>query len=130
MSRRKRVSMRSMSRSTGSELLGELDPVPVGVVDVEEAHLARQLEHDPDFDACVAQPLRLSLEVADVDVRDAVVRQFALREPYLHLAATQRRPALLEVDGGLLEAEHLPVEATPLGEVANPVPDGRRHTRS
>ena len=65
------------------ELLGELDPVPVGVVDVEQAHLALELEDDPDVHAGVAQAVGLRLQVVDVDVRDAAV--------LLRLALGERR---------------------------------------
>src|SRR5438876_220169 len=73
-----------------------------------------------------AQPLRLVLQVGDLDVRDAVLARLALREPDLHLSVLERRPAPVEVDRDLLEAELLPVEAAPLVEVADVVPDRRR----
>ena len=47
--------------------LRELDPVSVRVEDVEQAHLAVQLEHDADVDARGAQTLGLRLDVVDVD---------------------------------------------------------------
>src|SRR5262249_257957 len=50
-----------------------------------------------------------------------------LGEADLHLAAAQRRPVLLEVDRELLEAEQVAVEATAFVEVADVVPDRRRH---
>src|SRR5438067_869843 len=132
MSRRKRMSCRSASRSIGraSELLGELDPVAIRVVDVEKAHLAGQLEDDPDLDACLAQALRLRLQVGHLDMRDAGVHELSLGEPDLHLAASELRPALLEVDRDLLEAEQLLVEAAALVEVADVVPDGGRQPSS
>src|SRR5215471_14455618 len=131
MSRRKRVSWRSMVRSMWSlELLRELDPVAVGIVDVEQAYLARQLEDDPDLHADLTQPLRLALEVAHIDMCDTGLRRLALCEPDLHLTASEVRPARLEIDGDLLEPEHLPVETAALVEVADVVPDGRRHPRS
>ena len=59
-----------------------------------------------------AQAVGFGLQVGDVDVRDgAVVARLALGEPDLHLAVPEVRPALAEVDGGLLEAERLAVEA-------------------
>src|SRR3954469_25988462 len=130
MSRRKRVSCWSTGRSMSYlQLLSQLNAIPVGVVHVEEPHLARQLEDDPDLDARVAQPVGLFLQVGDVDVRDALVARLALREPDLHLAAPELRPARVEVDGVLLEAEHVLVEAAPLVEVADVVPDRGRHGR-
>src|SRR4029077_10476057 len=88
---------------------------------------AGQLEDDPDLDARVAQPSGLAFEVGDVDVRDAVVVRLAMREPALHLAPLKRRPAPIEVDRDLLEAEQIAVEAAPLVEVADVVPDRGRH---
>src|SRR5581483_3910424 len=111
-----------------AELLRELDPVPVRVEDVEEADLSLQLDDDPDLDARLAQPVGLPLQVVDVDVRDAaVLSRLPLGEADLHPATPQARPALVEVERELLEAERLAVEATPLVEVADVVPDGRRH---
>src|SRR3954451_21899410 len=131
MSRRKRVSCWSTGRSMSYlQLLSQLNAIPVGVVHVEEPHLARQLEDDPDLDARLAQLVGLLLQIGDVDVRDALVARLALREPDLHLAAPQLRPARVEIDGELLEAEHVLVEAAPLVEVADVVPDRGRHGRS
>src|SRR5438034_4927405 len=130
MSRRKRVSCWSTGRSMSFlQLLSQLNAIPVRVVHVEEPHLARQLEDDPDLDASLAQPVGLLLEVGRVDVRDAFVARLALREPDLHLASPELRPARVEVDGELLEAEHVLVEAATLVEVADVVPDRGRHGR-
>src|SRR5256886_8899799 len=130
MSRRKRVSCWSTGRSMSFlQLLSQLNAIPVRVVHVEEPHLARQLEHDPDLDARLAQPVGLLPEVGDVDVRDAFVARLALREPDLHLASPELRPARVEVDGELLETEYVPVEAATLVEVAHVVPDRGRHGR-
>src|SRR4051812_30387843 len=99
MSRRKRTSWMSTGRSTGAlQLLRELDPVAVRVVDVEEAHHAlRDLDDDADLDALVAEAVRLDLHVDDVDVRDGAVRlRIADGEPELHVTATEVRPALVE----------------------------------
>src|SRR3954452_4391868 len=127
MSRRKRTSWMSTGRSTGAlQLLRELDAVAVGVVDVEEAHHAlRDLDDDADLDALVAQAVGLCLHVLDVDVRyDAVVARVALGEADLHRAALQVRPALLEVDGHLLELQRVAIEATGVVEALDVVPDG------
>src|SRR4051812_13164693 len=130
MSRRKRVSCWSTGRSMSYlQLLSQLNAIPVGVVHVEEPHLARQLEDDPDLDARLAQSVGLLLQIGDVDVRDALVARLALREPDLHLAAPELRPARVEVDSELLEAEHVLVEAATLVEVADVVPDRGRHRR-
>src|SRR5882757_7286108 len=123
MSRTKRVSCWSTGRSMSLQLLSQLNAIPVRVVDIEEPHLAGQLEDNPDLDASLAQPVGLLLEVGDVDVRDALVARLPLREPDLHLASPELRPAGVEVDGELLEAEHLLVEAAALVEVADVVPD-------
>src|SRR3954468_5727964 len=131
MSRRKRVSCWSTGRSMSYlQLLSQLNAIPVGVVHVEEPDLARQLEDDPDLDARLAQSIGLLLQIGDVDVRDALVARLALREPDLHLASPELRPARVEVDGELLEAEHVLVEAAALVEVADVVPDRGRHGRS
>src|SRR5256714_14615995 len=128
MSRRKRVSCWSTGRSMSFlQLLSQLNAIPVRVVHVEEPHLARELEDDPDLDARLAQPVGLLLEVGDVDVRNALVARLALREPDLHLASPELRPARVEVDRELLEAEHVLVEAATLVEVADVVPDRGRH---
>src|SRR3954452_2549844 len=130
MSRRKRVSCWSTGRSMSYlQLLSQLNAIPVGVVHVEEPHLARQLEDDPDLDARLAQSVGLLLQVGDVDVRDALVARLALREPDLHLASPELRPARVEVDGELLEAKQVLVEAAALVEVADVVPDRGRHRR-
>src|SRR4051794_28080345 len=118
MSRRKRTSWIPTGRSIagslglpaamrrGSELLRQLHAVAVRVVHVEQAHLPLQLEDDADVDAGAAQPLGLGLEVDHVDGGDgAVLLRLALREPELHLTVLQVRPALVEVDRELLEAE-------------------------
>src|SRR6266566_98076 len=128
MSRRKRTSWISTGRSIRAplKLLRELDSVPVRVVDVQQPHLALELEDDADVDAARAQAGGLRLQVRDVDVRHGAVRlRLALREPDLHPAAPEVRPALREVDGDLLEPERLAVEPSPLVEVADVVPDGR-----
>src|SRR5436305_4176984 len=133
MSRRKRRSWISTGRSTSrSELLRELDAIAVRVVDIEKAHHAvRDLDDDPDVDACRAQPVGDALHVVHVDVGDdAVVTRDAFGEPDLHRAVLQVRPALVEVDGVLLEAERLAVEASRLVEVAHVVPDAGRHQRA
>src|SRR5439155_22538516 len=75
------------ARRSRSELLRELHPVAVRVVDVEEPHLALELEDDADVDAGRPQPLGLGLEVGHVDGRDRAVRLgLALGQPELHLA--------------------------------------------
>src|SRR5204863_9581999 len=103
LARRRR--RRAWHRFSGLQLLRELDPIPVRVVYVEQSHLALELEDDADVHAGVAQPLRLRLQIFDIDVRDgAVLLRLALGEAELHLAVLQVRPALDEVDGGLLEA--------------------------
>ena len=88
------------------QLLGELDPVAVRVVDVEEAHLARQLDDDPDLDARLAQPVGLRLQVGR---RRRARRPSSLGSPSASpISISPRRssrPALVEVDGELLEAE-------------------------
>src|SRR4029078_9837320 len=106
------------------QVLRELDAVPVGVVDVEQAHMAMELEHRADVDALVAQALRLGLQVIDVHVRDAALLGLALRDRDHHLAALQPGPALLPVDVCLLEAEGLAVERPARVEIAHAVPDG------
>src|SRR5258707_5662599 len=55
------------------ELLCELDSVAVRVVDVEQAHLALQLEDDAYVDAFRAQAVGLGLQVRHVDVRDGAL---------------------------------------------------------
>ena len=90
----------------------------------------KDLDDDTDVHAGGAELLRFGLHVVDVDVRDdAVVLRLALGEPDLHRASLDVRPALLEVDGALLEPERLAVEASGGVEVADVVPDGRRHHR-
>src|SRR6478735_3059530 len=122
MSRRKRTSWlptgRSIVRSLEgrrarpcSELLGELYAVAVRVEHVEQPHLALQLEHDADLETGLAKPFCFELHVGDVDVSDpAVVARLSLGQPDLHLAVLQQRPALGEIDTGLLEAKCLCIE--------------------
>ena len=50
MSRRKRVSCWSTGRNMSLQLLGELDPVAVGIEDVEQTDVAAELDDDPDLD--------------------------------------------------------------------------------
>src|SRR5919206_4506948 len=112
--------------SARGKLLGKLDAISVGVVDVEQPHLAVQLEDDADLDSRRPKPLRLRLHVLDVDVRDAaVLLRLALREADLHLASAELRPAALGVEVGLREAEDVAVE--PAGHVSGPhvAPDSR-----
>ena len=51
----------SVELQTLLELFGQLNPVAVCVIDVEQTHLAPELEDDPDVDACRAQPVGLRL---------------------------------------------------------------------
>src|SRR6266566_30631 len=128
MSRRKRTSWISTGRSIRAplKLLRELDSVPVRVVDVQQPHLALQLEDDADVDAAGAQAVGLRLQVLNVDVGDGAVRlRLSLGEADLHRAVAEMRPPLGEVDRDLLEPERLAVEPSPLVEVADVVPDGR-----
>ena len=60
--------------SDGVEVLGQLDAVPVAVVDVEQAHLAVQLEHNADLDARGTQAAGLGLDVLDLDDGDRASR--------------------------------------------------------
>src|SRR5918992_164963 len=117
-------------RRITSEFLGQLDPVSVRVVDVEDAHLVVQLQDDADLDALVAEPLRLRLQVLDVDVRDAALLRLALRERDLHPAALEARPAAVGVEVRLGEGEHVAVERAAPVEVANVVPDDRARAHS
>ena len=86
-----------------------------------------QLEDDAHLDPRLAQPLGLALHVGHVDVGDAArLVRLALGERDLHPAVREPRPAVVEVDEDLLEAEHVAVEGARRVEVAHPVPD-RRH---
>src|SRR5437588_12476805 len=92
--------------SARGKLLRKLDAVSVRIEDVEQAHLAVQLDDDADLDALGAQPLGLRLQIVHVDVRHtAVPLRLALRETDVHLAVPQLRPAGPRVDGGLRAAE-------------------------
>src|SRR5215208_4749914 len=94
------------SPSLLDQRLGQLDAVPVGIEDVDEAHLPRQLEHDADVHVLAAEALRLGLDVADVDRRDAAFGiRLALRQCDPHVAVLQLRPAVVPVDERLLEPE-------------------------
>src|SRR5919106_6802830 len=55
------------------DVLPELDAVAVRVDDLEQTHLAVELEHDADVDALLAQAFSLCLDVVDLYVRDAAV---------------------------------------------------------
>ena len=48
----------------------QLDAVAVGIEDVDEAHLARQLDDDADPNVFAAQALGLGLHVLDVERGD------------------------------------------------------------
>src|SRR5215475_10130676 len=110
--------------SAAGKLFGKLDSVAVRVVDVEEAHLGVELEHGSDLDSLAAQALGLSLDVVDVDRRDArVFLGIPLGDRDLHLAVHQPRPTALFVQVGLDEAELPRVEAASGVEVAHLVPD-------
>ena len=114
--------------ASSRHVLGELDPVPVRVEDVDEPDLAVQLEHDADLDPRGAEPFCLGLHVGNLDVRDAaVLDRLALRERDLHLAVAEARPGAFVLVVGLLEPERLDVEPPRRVEVADAVPDGRRH---
>src|SRR5580765_6368557 len=128
MSRRNRTSCTSTGRSISpsvltirsSQLLRKLDPVAVGVEDIEQPHLTLQLEDDADLDAGRAQPVGLRFQVCNVDVGDAaVLARFPFGEPDLHGTVLEQRPALVEVDARLLEAERVAVEASPAFEVTH-----------
>src|SRR4051794_37313013 len=106
MSRRKRTSWISTGRSIRAplQLLCELDSVPVRVVDVQQPHLALQLEDDADVDAAGAQAVGLRFQVLNVDMGNGAVRlRLSLCEADLHPAVAEMRPPLGEVDGDLLE---------------------------
>src|SRR5205807_565395 len=110
--------------SARGKLLRKLDAVSVRIEDVEQAHLAVQLDDDADLDALGAQALGLRLQVVHVDVRHtAVLLRLALRETDVHLAVIQLRPAGLGVEEGLGEAEGVAVEPARVVEVADVVPD-------
>ena len=92
------------------------------------SRISAELDDDPDLDARLPQTLGLGLQVVDLDVRDAVLARLALREPDLHPAALGRHPVLLGVVEQLAEAKRLAVEAPRRVEVADVVPDRRRHS--
>src|SRR5579864_220984 len=127
MSRRKRTSCGPAWRiTTGSlgELFRKLQAVAVRVEDVQQAHLAMQLEDDSDLDAFGSQLVRDLLHVGHVDVRDAAVfLRLALRKPDRRTRAFERRPTLLVVHSRFVEAELARVELACRSEVANVVPD-------
>src|SRR5918992_4283493 len=100
MSRRKRTSWR-LPRLITTELLHELDAVPVRIEHVEEPHLVVDLEHRPDLDVVRAEPLRLCLRVVDVDCRDACVLGLAFCERNAHLPPLELGPASVRVQVGL-----------------------------
>src|SRR5581483_7303000 len=80
--------------------------------------------HRADVDGLGAQSVCLRLDVLDVDGRNrAVGIRLALGDRDLHAAAFELRPLLVEVDGGLLEAEQAAVEVPARFEVADVVPD-------
>src|SRR4029077_8418754 len=90
---RTRLQLPAIALKAGSKLLRELDPVPVRVVDVEQAHLALELEDDPDLDPLRAQAVCLRFQVGHFDVGDcAVLLGLALAQADLHLAVPQMRP--------------------------------------
>src|ERR671936_160712 len=114
--------------SAAGKLLRKLDAVPVRVVDIEQAHLAVELEHGADLDPLAAQPVGLGLDVVDIDRRDArLLVRLAFGERDLHPPALEARPAPLVVDVRLRDPELLRVERAPRLEVAHVVPDLNRH---
>src|SRR5918994_6336438 len=127
MSRRKRTSCWPPSRIIASRLFGdvlaELDAVAVRVDDLEQPHLAVQLEHDPHFDPFGSQPRGLLLHVVDLDVRDSPLLRLASRQRDLHPTSLQLRPALARVEHQLGEAQPVAVELPRRVEVAHGVPD-------
>src|SRR5918912_2093005 len=125
------ASTASSGGSAAAELFGKLDPVAVRIEDVEQAHLAVQLEDDADVDAAVAKVVRDALDVVDVDVRDrSVGLRLPFRESDLRPAALELRPASVVIHVGLGEAELVRVEVARRDEVADVVPDERRHSAS
>src|SRR5918995_733134 len=127
MSRRKRTSCWPPSRIIESRVLGdvlaELDAVPVGVDDLEQAHLAVQLEHDAHLHPLGPQARRFVLHVLDLDVRDSPRFRLAGRQRALQAAPFQLRPAVGGVEHQLREAEPVAVELPRRVEVADRVPD-------
>src|SRR5687767_7204572 len=130
MSRRKRTSCWPPSRIIASRLLGdvlaELDAVAVRVDDLEQAHLAVELEHDAHLDPLGSEPRRFLLHVLDLDVRDSPLLRLAGRQRDLHAASLELRPAVGRVEHQLREAEAVAVEPARRVEVAHRVPD--RHS--
>src|SRR5690242_8174772 len=99
------------SRMPKLESLRELDAVAVGIEDVDEQHLAGDLDDRADLDALVTQAGGLGPDVRDVHHRHARVRVgVALRERDVHFPVREGRPALVEIDRRLLEAEQAAVE--------------------
>src|SRR5579872_1642880 len=130
MSRRKRWSWRPPGRVTfgrlrPDEVLRELDAVAVRVVDVDEPHVAVQLEHRADLDPGLAEAVGLGADVVDVDMRYTALLGLAFGERDVHLASLEARPALVPVDEQLAEAERIAVERAPGVEIAHAVPDGQ-----
>src|SRR3954454_19026872 len=107
-------------------MLRELNAVAVRVEDVDETHLAREVEDDAHLDALLAQLVGLDLHVRDVDHRDAALGRLTLGERDAHRAVLELRPLVVPVDEGLLEAEHALVEIAAEVEIADEVPDARR----
>src|SRR4051812_1102661 len=133
MSPRNRASPGAAGRITGSvvrDILRELDAVPVRVEDVEQPHLAVELEHDADLDALGPQPVRLRLHVLDVHVRDPALLRLPLGERDLHRPALEPGPAAVPVDVRLLEAELVAVEGAAGVEIPHSVPDGHLYNAS
>src|SRR6478736_3683328 len=106
------------------KLFGKLDAVAVGVVDIEHAHLAVQLQHRADLDALGAEAVCFGLDVRHVHGRySGLALGLALRDRDIHRAALQRRPAACLVEVGLPEAELLGVERAAGFEISYSVPD-------
>src|SRR5262245_3956510 len=81
---------RRYGRRGGSDLerLRELDAVAVRVEDVDDPHLAGELDHRADPDPLVSEAVGLRLDVVDIDHRDAALRVGLARgEGDVHAAA-------------------------------------------
>src|SRR4051794_8141292 len=107
-------------------MLRELNAVAVRVEDVDEAHLAGEVEDDTNLDTLLTQLVGLDLHVGDVDHRDAPFARLTLGERNAHRSVLELRPLVVPVDEGLLEAEHALVESAAEVEIADEVPDARR----
>src|SRR3954454_15018216 len=90
-----------------------------------------ELEDDADVDAAVAELVRRSLDVVDVDVGNGAIRlRLALCKTDLGFAPRELRPAAVSVHVRLGEAELRRVELARGVQVAHVVPDERHHNAS